>query len=33
MATLGNFEGDFTQVGSPLGHPTVAVVDNKVVGL
>ncbi|MCJ1399170.1 hypothetical protein MMC11_002372 [Xylographa trunciseda] len=29
----GNYVGDFTQVGSPLGYPTVAVIGDKIVGL
>ncbi|MCJ1477303.1 Mucin-2 [Lambiella insularis] len=29
----GNYVGDFTQVGEPLGHPTVAVVGNSIVGV
>ena len=29
----GNYVGDFTQVGSPLGHPTVAVVGDQIIGL
>ncbi|MCJ1391481.1 hypothetical protein MMC18_004345 [Xylographa bjoerkii] len=29
----GNYVGDFTQVGSPLGYPTVAVVGDQIVGL
>ena len=27
----GNFIGDFTQVGKPLGQPTVAVIGDQVV--
>ncbi|MCJ1285370.1 hypothetical protein MMC26_004710 [Xylographa opegraphella] len=29
----GNYVGDFTQVGAPLGHPTVAVVGDQIIGL
>ncbi|MCJ1377184.1 Mucin-2 [Xylographa soralifera] len=28
----GNYVGDFTQVGAPLGYPTVAVVGNQIIG-
>ncbi|MCJ1319359.1 hypothetical protein MMC15_004695 [Xylographa vitiligo] len=29
----GNYVGDFTQVGAPLGNPTVAVVGDQIIGL
>ena len=33
MSSLGNYVGDFTQVGAPLGNPTVAVVGDQIIGL